>query len=65
MHSFDGMTATFHFNSDLSGKVKICLDDNEILVEGKDLLDFVANYVRLQKISKLEQQDTYKVLGLK
>lgn len=66
MHTFEGKSCRIHFNSDMSGKVHIGNKETneEIQVEGQDILDFVANYVRSEKISVLEQAETKDILGL-
>lgn len=64
MHTFEGRSCIIHFNSDISGDIHIVEKDSdkEIKVEGQDILDFVANYVRSEKISKLEQIGTDDIL---
>lgn len=66
MHTFEGSSCRIHFNSDMSGEIHIAEknSDKEIKVDGQDMLDFVANYVRSQKISILEQMETKDVLGV-
>lgn len=65
MHTFDGKSCRIHFNSDMSGDIHIWDKDSdkEIKVDGQDILDFVANHVRNEKISKLEQMGTREILG--
>lgn len=66
MHTFEGKSCRIHFNSDMSGDIHIVEknSDKEIKVDGQDILDFVTNYVRIEKISKLEQMETKDILGL-
>ena len=64
MITFECENSIFHYNSDMSGKVIIISVGNEIEINGKDILDFVANYVRDRKISMLESEDTNKILGI-
>lgn len=66
MHTFDGNKIRIHYNSDMSGDCIIFNkeDGQEIRVPCEDILDFVANYVRNQKISKLEQMETKDVFGI-
>lgn len=71
---------TIHHNGDLSGEViitrrsgrkdyrgellpEITFDDN-VRLDGEDLIEFVADYVRMQKITKLEEMSTEDVLGI-
>lgn len=57
----------FVFNSDLSGDVTISRqgdESRELKVPGKHLLQFVANYVRWQKIAVIEQAEDDEILGL-
>lgn len=64
MHTFEGSSCRIHFNSDMSGDIHICDKDSdrEIKVDGQDILDFVANHVRRERISKLEQMETKDIL---
>lgn len=64
MHSFTTRRCNFLYNSDMSGKVQICTfaSGKEFFVDGKDLLAFLANYVRNMKIAKIEQQSDFEVL---
>ena len=58
MHTFKGHKGTiFNYNSDFSGEIIIKdADNNEIKVEGSDILEFVAFcYVQGKKIERLEQ----------
>lgn len=66
MHTFEGRSCRIHFNSDMSGNIHIVEKDSdkEIKVGGQDILDFVANYIRSERISKLEQMETKEILGL-
>lgn len=66
MHTFEGNKTRIHYNSDMSGDCIIFNkeDGQEIRVSCEDILDFVANYVRIQKISKLEQMETKDVFGI-
>jgi len=58
----------FHYYADLSGNVIISRGygkpSQQIIIPGKALLDFVANWVRDQKVAALEEQSTDEVLGL-
>jgi len=59
----------FHFNRDLSGKVTVLyLKDQKyesVELDGIDLLEFAANYVRLEKIDALYSMSTEQLFGLK
>lgn len=48
----------FHYNSDMSSEVIIKVDGKEIRVEGNDLIKFVLDRLRDEKISKLEDMET-------
>ena len=67
MHTFDGKSCKIHYNSDMSGEVNICdkITDKELIVEAQDILDFVADYIRNEKIGMLEQMSTDNILHLK
>ena len=66
MHTFEGNKIRIHYNSDMSGDCIIFNKETgqEVEVSCEDILDFVANFVRSQKISKLEQMETKNVLGI-
>lgn len=51
----------------MSGEVHICdkNSDKELVVEALDNLDFVADYIRTEKIEILEQMSTDNILHLK
>lgn len=67
MHTFEGKSCRIHHNSDMSGEVYICdkNSDDELKVEAQDILDFVANYIRAERIEKLEQMNADSILHLK
>ena len=66
MHTFNGKKSAIHFNSDMSGECIIFNKETEqeVKVPCEDILEFVADYVRSQKISKLEQMETKDILGI-
>ena len=66
IHTFNGKKTRIHYNSDMSGNIIIQHKyyELELSILGEDILDFVAEYVRSQKISKLEQMDSKEILGL-
>lgn len=54
-----------HYNSDLSGRTRIIRNKNlndSLDVPAEHLLDFVAEYVRANRIRKLEQMSTEELL---
>lgn len=66
MHTFEGKGCRIHYNSDMSGGIHIC-DKNinkRLVVEAQDILDFVADYVKNQKINALEWATTEEILQL-
>ena len=67
MHAFVGKNKTkIHFNSDMSGECIIHNENgNNIKISCEDIIDFVAEYVRMEKISRLEQMSSEEILGLK
>ena len=67
MHTFEGKSCRIHYNSDMSGEVHICdkNSDKELVIDAQDILDFVADYVRSQRIGMLEQMSTENILDLK
>ena len=64
MHTFNGKSCTIFHNGDMSGKLIITKDDIEIKIDSQDILDLVAEYIRQEKISKLEQMETNELLNL-
>lgn len=67
MHTFEGKSCRIHHNSDMSGEVYICdkNSDKELVIDAQDILDFVADYIRSQRIGMLEQMSTENILDLK
>lgn len=67
MHTFEGKSCRIHHNSDMSGEVHICdkYSDKELVIDAQDILDFVADYVRSERIGMLEQMSTESILHLK
>lgn len=67
MHTFNEKETIIHYDSDVATEKVIIRNkhyDLELSVSGEDIIDFVAEYVRSQKISKLEQMNSKEVLGL-
>jgi hypothetical protein len=65
MHTAELKSARFHYNSDLSGKVIITtVDGDSIEVDGNDILSFVAEFIRMERIDKIEQLTTDELLGM-
>ena len=66
MYTFETKKTTIHYNSDMSGNCHIINSETGEVVEVpcEDILDFVASYVRMQKIGKLEQMDTKELLRI-
>lgn len=65
MHTFKGNEgAIFNYSSDFSGEIIIKdLSNNEVKVEGSDVLEFVAFcYIQGKKIERLEQADYEELL---
>lgn len=62
MHSFHGDNVVIHHNGDYSGERIIQQEGKEIRMNTSDLIDFVAEYVRSQKIGQLEQIDNKDLL---
>ena len=62
MHSFHGNSANIFHNGDYSGDVKIMKDGISIDVDMEDIIDFVAGYVRDEKIRELEQTNSKDLL---
>lgn len=67
MHTFNGDSCNIHYNGDFSGEAIIYNKNNntEVRVDTQDLIDFVAEYVRSDKISKFENMDSDEILGVK
>lgn len=58
MHSSKINNTQFHYNSDMSGEVHIIVNNVELRVEGNDLIEFVLDRLRDEKIRKLEGMTT-------
>ena len=65
-HTFRHQGATFIHDSDLSGDVTVRNEytQNEVEVSGDALLAFVADYVRRERIARLEDCGDHELLGL-
>lgn len=67
IHSFHGKSVNIHYDADVkTGECIITNKENgqEIRANGRDLLNFVAEYVREQKIVKIESAGTTDILGI-
>ena len=71
MHTTFSKSCVFIHNGDYSGETiirNLSKNTNEILgevtVNTQDLFDFVANYIRSQKINELENMSSDEILGL-
>lgn len=64
MHTYESNGYLFHYNSDMSGDVIIVNKDNEeeLEVNGEAMLNFVANHIKNEKISRLENITTKEIL---
>lgn len=62
MHTFTGNTCKIHYNSDMSGELIIASGNAEMTIDAQDILNFIAEYVRSQKIRGLEQMSSIEVL---
>lgn len=51
----------------MSGEIHICdkNSDKELVIDAQDILDFVADYVKSERIGMLEQMSTDSILHLK
>jgi hypothetical protein len=56
----------FNFNDDLSGEVYVTVGPEDkkvtVFIPAQDILDFVAEHIRLKKISDLENASTEELL---
>jgi len=60
-----GRDTTFHYNGDYSGKIEIVVKEGgSVKVQMEVLIGFIAEYVRYEKIQKLESMNSRKILGL-
>lgn len=67
MHSFHGKSVNIHYDADIKSGECIIINKEtgeKIRANGRDLLDFVAGYVREQKIVKIESAGTTDILGI-
>jgi len=70
MHTLKIRDVIFIYHPDLS-EVRICVPHSadmgkasDVVIDGRILLDFVAEYIRNQRISALEQMDTNDLLNI-
>ena len=64
MHSFSGKTVTIFHNGDYSGDF-ILLEknsNNEIKIDGEDLFNFLAGYIRTEKIREIENMNLNELI---
>lgn len=67
MHSFHGKSVNIHYDADVkTGECVIISKENrqEIRILGSDLLDFIAEYVRQEKIAKIESANNSDIFGI-
>lgn len=67
MHSIESSTGrySYHFNSDLSGEILVIdkvTAETVAEIPGCDMRRLVANWVMVEKISRLEQMDYDEIL---
>lgn len=64
MHTFIGKTCRIHHHSDYSGELHIFDEKtlSEIRIDAEDILKFVAEYIRSNKIGQLENMDVSELL---
>ena len=67
IHTFEGKSCRIHHDNDMSGEIHICdkNSDKELVVEAQDILYFVADYIKTERIGMLEQMNTDSILNLK
>jgi len=56
MHTFKGKSCTIHFNSDMSGELEIYIPETKVRigVQADDILEFVMEHIKSQKIAEME-----------
>jgi len=59
MHTFKGKSCTIHYNGDMSGELKICnrKDNVWITVKADDIMRFVMEHIKSQKIAEIESMN--------
>jgi hypothetical protein len=63
MHTFEADSGTrIHYNSDYSGDVIITTVTDRIELPCKDILDFVASYIRANRIDAVANLSTEDLL---
>lgn len=63
MHTFNGRTCTIHYHSDFSKVIIVRHKPLEKELDGQDLLDCVAEFIRRERIADLEVAPTEIILG--
>ena len=56
MHTFKGKSCTIHYNGDMSGELEIYVPKTKdrIGVRADDIMEFVMEYIKSEKIAELE-----------
>ena len=57
--------ARFHHNADMTGGVEIQTPNGAVVVQFGDILGFVAEYVRRDRVGQIEDADDVTLLGLR
>lgn len=59
MHTFKGKSCTIHYNGDLSGELEIYVPETKdrIGVQADDILEFVMEHLKSEKIAELESMN--------
>lgn len=65
MHATQGKSCVFFHNGDYSGETIIRTESDEITIDTQDIFNFVADYIRSEKIGKLESMSSDEIFGLK
>lgn len=65
MRSFKGKSCLINYNSDMSGDLSISKlgDESEIVIQAADIISFVAEYVRSNKITELERMSDEEIIS--
>lgn len=65
MHTFESNNGTkFNHNGDFSGDVTICTSEQTFKISCESLFEFVSEFVKQEKISKIEKASYSELLGL-
>lgn len=65
MHTYQGTGCRIHHDPDGSGVAIVQAGGHEVTVPCADLVEFVGELVRMQRMTELEQASAHELVGLR